>query len=188
MRTPRARLTVGAAVLAAATAAALVAPTAAQAAPSGDTTVTFTLTAGALSITTPASAALGSAAAAAGTITAQLGTVTVTDARGLLLGAWTTSVSATSFTTGGATGPETLANAAVSYWSGAATATTGLGVSIPGQALAGNAQDLSTSRTAFSKTAGVGNNSSAWNPTLIVTVPAAAVAGLYTGTVTHSVA
>jgi hypothetical protein len=187
MRTPRARLTVGAAVLAAATAAALVAPTAAQAAPS-DTTVTFTLTAGALSITTPASAALGSAAAAAGTITAQLGTVTVTDARGLLLGAWTTSVSATSFTTGGATGPETLANGAVSYWSGAATATTGLGVGIPGQASAGNAQALSTSITAFSKTAGVGNNSSAWNPTLIVTVPAAAVAGLYTGTVTHSVA
>jgi hypothetical protein len=188
MRTPRARLVVGAAVIAAATAAALLAPTGAQAAPSGDTTVTFTLTAGALSITTPVTASLGTAAAGAGTITAQLGVVTVTDARGLLLGAWTTSVTSTSFTTGGATSAETLPNSAVSYWSGPATATTGLGVGIPGQAAAGNAQALSTSRTAFSKIAGAGNNSSSWNPTLIVTVPAVAVAGDYTGTVTHSVA
>ncbi|PZS33398.1 MAG: hypothetical protein DLM58_07925 [Pseudonocardiales bacterium] len=188
MRNPRARLVVGAAVLVAATTAALVAPSTAQAAPSGDTTVTFTLTAGALNITTPTSAALGSAAAAAGTLTAQLGTVTVTDARGRLLGAWTTSVTSTSFTTGAATAAETLPNSAVSYWSGAATATTGLGAGVPGQLLAAAAQDLSTSRTAFSKIAGVGNNSSAWNPTLIVTVPAAAVAGAYTGTVTHSVA
>jgi hypothetical protein len=188
MRTSRARLVVGSAVLVAATAAALVVPTAAQAAPSGDTTVTFILSAGALSITTPATAALGSAAVGAATITAQLGAVTVTDARGLLLGAWTTAVTATSFTTGAATTPETLPNSAVAYWSGLATATTGLGVGIPGQIAAVNAQTLSTSRTAFSKTAGVGNNSSAWNPTLIVTVPAEAVAGTYTGTVTHSVA
>jgi hypothetical protein len=187
MRTSRARLVVGSAVLVAATAAALVVPTAAQAAP-GDTTVTFILSAGALSITTPATAALGSAAVGAATITAQLGAVTVTDARGLLLGAWTTAVTATSFTTGTATTPETLPNSAVAYWSGPATATTGLGVGIPGQIAAGNAHALSTSTTAFSKTAGVGNNSSAWNPTLIVTVPAEAVAGTYTGTVTHSVA
>ena len=187
MRTSRARLVVGSAVLVAATAAALVVPTAAQAAP-GDTTVTFILSAGALSITTPATAALGSAAVGAATITAQLGAVTVTDARGLLLGAWTTAVTATSFTTGTATTPETLPNSAVAYWSGLATATTGLGVGIPGQTAAVNTQALSTSRTAFSKTAGVGNNSSAWNPTLIVTVPAEAVAGTYTGTVTHSVA
>jgi hypothetical protein len=40
----------------------------------------------------------------------------------------------------------------------------------------------------MSLTAGVGNNSAAWNPTLVVTAPAAAVTGLYTGTVTHSVA
>jgi hypothetical protein len=45
-----------------------------------------------------------------------------------------------------------------------------------------------TDRTAFTLTLGVGNNSFTWNPSLIVAIPAAAVAGLYTGTVTHSVA
>jgi hypothetical protein len=34
----------------------------------------------------------------------------------------------------------------------------------------------------------VGNNTTTWNPTLIVTIPSTAVAGTYTGTVTHSVA
>jgi hypothetical protein len=47
---------------------------------------------------------------------------------------------------------------------------------------------LTSSRTAFTLASGVGDNSLSWNPTLIVAVPAAAVAGTYTGTVTHSVA
>jgi hypothetical protein len=50
------------------------------------------------------------------------------------------------------------------------------------------AQSLSVPRTAFTLTLGVGDNSATWNPTLIVSVPASAVAGVYTGTVTHSVA
>ena len=36
-------------------------------------------------------------------------------------------------------------------------------------------------------TAGVGNNTATWDPTLAVAVPAAAVGGAYTGTLTHSV-
>jgi len=42
--------------------------------------------------------------------------------------------------------------------------------------------------TAYSGTALVGANTATWNPTLVVNIPAAAVAGTYTGTVTHSVA
>ena len=143
---------------------ALVVPCAgvAEAAP-GDTTVTFSVTSGSLSIAVPASAALGSALPG-NTVTAQLGTVTVTDARALLTAAWTASVTSTSFKTGGGTAPETIATSAVSYWSGAATSTTGTATFTPGQATAGAAQTMTSSRTAFSATAGVGNNTAAWNP------------------------
>jgi hypothetical protein len=34
----------------------------------------------------------------------------------------------------------------------------------------------------------VGDNTSTWNPTITVTLPADAVAGVYSGTITHSVA
>jgi hypothetical protein len=47
---------------------------------------------------------------------------------------------------------------------------------------------VSAAQTAFTGGSLVGNNSASWNPTLIVTIPAAAVVGTYTGTVTHTVA
>jgi hypothetical protein len=152
------------------------------------TTTTFTLATGSLSISAPASSDLGTGSTGAGTLSAQLGSVTVTDTRGALLGTWTASVSSTDFTTGGATANETIAKGQVTYWSGVATATSGTAVFTPGQAAALNAQALSTSRTAYSAATIVGNNSASWNPTLTVNVPAAAVAGTYSGTVTHSVA
>jgi hypothetical protein len=153
-----------------------------------DTTTTFSLAAGALSISAPASKNLGSGSTGSGTVSAQLGTVTVTDTRGVLLGGWTASVSSTDFTTGGATADETIAAGQVTYWSGTATESSGVGVFTPGQAAAINAQDLGAARTAFSGTALVGNNSASWNPTVTVNVPAAAVSGTYSGTITHSVA
>jgi hypothetical protein len=153
-----------------------------------DTTTTFSLAAGSLSISAPASRDLGSGSTGGGIVSAQLGTVTVTDNRGALAGTWTASVSSTDFTTGGATANETIGKGQVTYWSGTATASSGVAVFTPGQAIAANAQALSVSRTAFSATAIVGNNSASWNPTVTVNVPAAAVAGDYTGTITHSVA
>jgi hypothetical protein len=153
-----------------------------------DTTTTFSLAAGALSISAPASRDLGTGSTGGGTVSAQLGTVTVTDNRGALVGTWTASVSSTDFTTGGATANETIAKGQVTYWSGTTTASSGVAVFAPGQAIAANAQALSISRTAFSAAAIVGNNSASWNPTVTVNVPAAAVAGNYTGTITHSVA
>ncbi|MEV7180318.1 hypothetical protein [Kitasatospora sp. NPDC093679] len=152
-----------------------------------DTTVTFSVSGGALSISVPSSASLG-AGLPGNTVSAQLGAVTATDARALLTASWVASVTSTSFTTGGGTPAETVPNSAVSYWSGAATATTGTGTFTPGQATAGNAQTLSSSRTAFSLSGGTGNNSATWNPTIVVALPAAAVNGTYTGTVTHSIA
>jgi hypothetical protein len=157
----------------------------ASAAP-GDTTTTVAVSGGALSISVPASANLGTVGAGANA-SGQLGAVTVTDARGLLTASWTASVTSTAFKTGGGTAAETIAAANVNYWSGPATATTGVGVFTPGQLTALLAQPLGSSKTAFTLTLGVGNDSATWNPTLVVNVPASAVAGTYTGTVTHSV-
>lgn len=159
----------------------------AHAATTGDTTTTFTLTGGLLNLTAPASAALGSGAAG-GTLSASLGSVQVVDDRAALAAAWTTTVSSTNFTTGAASAAETIAKANVTYWSGAATATTGTATFVPGQATALNAAALGAAVTAFTVTLGTGSNSATWAPTLGINVPATAVAGAYTGTVTHSVA
>lgn len=152
-----------------------------------DTTVTFTIQGGALTISAPASINLGDSAsdtALQGTI----GPVTVTDLRGTLLGSWTASVTSTDFTTGGGTANETIPKAGAAYASGAATATDGVGTFVPGQLTVLLAAPLTDQVTAFTGAALVGNNTVTWNPTLRVTIPNSAVAGTYTGTVTHSVA
>ena len=154
-----------------------------------NTTQNFTLiiALGALAITVPSTASLGSAAPS-GTINASLGTVQVTDTRNITPDPWTVTVTATSFTTGGGTTLETIPTTAVSYWAGSATSKTGTGTFSSGQPTASDAVVLSSSRTAFTHTAGISTSSAGFNPTLIITVPAAAVAGTYTGTITHSVA
>jgi hypothetical protein len=140
-----------------------------------------------LSITVPTTANLGSALPG-NSLSAPLGTVSILDQRGLSNESWTASVSVTNFTTGGATGPETITRSNVSYWSGPATSASGSATVTPGQATAGSAQPLGATKTAFSSSVGNGFTTAAWNPTLVVTIPAAAVAGTYTATVTHSVA
>lgn len=149
--------------------------------------VTFTLTAGSLIVSDPANTSLGSVATGSATISSSLGATTVSDARGSLLGTWTASVSSTNFTTGGATANETISKSLVDYYSGAATASSGTAVLVPGQAVAAAKQALSGSVTAFSATGIVGNNTATWNPTVVVNLPAQAVAGTYSGTITHSV-
>jgi hypothetical protein len=118
-----------------------------------------------------------------GTVNGLIGPVKVTDQRGLLVAAWTATVSSTSFTTGGGTPAETIPAADATYTPGLQTAVTGLPVPVPG--LPGPLS--STPRAAFAATA-VGSNSVTWNPNLSIAIPAAAVIGTYTGTVTHSVA
>ena len=147
----------------------------------------ITITAGPLTITAPSSAVLPSASPG-GSTSAQLGTVTVNDFRGMAAASWTATITATTFVTGGATAPETIPLTRISYWSGPATATTGTGIFTPGQASSAAAVNLTGPRTAFTFTAGSSVNAASWNPTLSVSVPAAAVAGTYTATITHSVA
>jgi hypothetical protein len=101
---------------------------------------------------------------------------------------WTATVTATTFVTGGATAPETIPLTQITYWSGPATATTGTGTFTPGQANPAAAVNLTVPRVAFTLTAGSSVNSAAWNPTLSISVPPAALAGTYTATITHSVA
>ncbi|GLX02780.1 hypothetical protein [Microtetraspora sp. NBRC 16547] len=155
------------------------------------TTVNFTVDApDGLTITVPNGPVSIGTGAPGGQISGQLGSIQVSDQRAALTATWVASVVAATggFTTGGGTAPETIPNTDVLYWSGAATGTTGTGTFVPGQANAAAAQSLDTSRTAFSKTTGSGENSATWNPTIVVNVPSSAVAGVYTGTVDHSVA
>jgi hypothetical protein len=166
----------------------LISATPAWAANSGATAVSFSLAPGALAISVPATAALG-AGTVGSSLTAGLGAVTVTDTRGNLVATWTATATTSTFTTGGATTDETIAKANVSYASGLATASSGLNVVLlPGQLTTLLAASMATSVTAFTLTAGVGDNSVTWNPSLVIAVPASAVAGTYSGTITHSVA
>ncbi|MFJ6631803.1 hypothetical protein ACIQMR_10455 [Streptomyces sp. NPDC091376] len=154
----------------------------ATAAPTDDTTVTFAVNAtDGLNITAPASASL-SATTPGNDSTGQMGVVTVTDERSTLNTTWEATVTSTEFTTGGGTPAETIGSELVDYSPGAAINP------VNGPFTAGSNGDLSDPLVAFSRASGNGNNSVSWNPTLTVNVPAAAVAGTYTGTVTHSVA
>ncbi|MEU0885860.1 hypothetical protein ABZ345_45415 [Lentzea sp. NPDC005914] len=151
---------------------------------SSGTSTTFAILSGPLSVSAPEPVDLGTAGPSS-SITSPLGTVTVTDMRALLAPTWTVTVSSTG---GGMTG-ETIAATGVTYWSGLDTASSGAGaVFVPGQPAASDQVAISTSRTAFSLSSGLGNNSVSWNPTLSVTIPEAAVSGECTATVTHSAA
>lgn len=142
------------------------------------TNTTFELTGGGLSISEPVSKDFGSAATGGATLVDSLGTVTVTDERGLLAAAWSVSVTASDFTTGSASAEETIAATNVNYVPGT---TTGNAVTVPGAggALGGGLLPVMTG-------AGVGNNTASWNPTITINVPAQAVVGQYSGTITHS--
>ena len=152
--------------------------------PSGsdpNTTVTFAVTTGALSMTAPVSANLG-AGAPGTTISGALGTVTVTDDRALLSASWTATASATDWTTGGGTPAETIPVTDVGYDPGAITTTGTITATGTPITMAHSAAPVVTGDS------GVGNNTATWNPAIAVAVPASAVGGLYTGTITQSVA
>ncbi|MEU7837333.1 MULTISPECIES: hypothetical protein [unclassified Nonomuraea] len=153
------------------------------------TTVTFTVNAGeGLEISVPDGPVSLGSGQPGDQVSGQLHVVTVMDQRAALNATWTASVYGTPLTTGGGTSVETVPVSALHYWSGPATATTGAGTFVPGQPTAADAEVLDEVYTAFSKINGAGNNSASWNPTIVIDVPAQAVAGTYTGTISHSVA
>jgi hypothetical protein len=165
-------------------AASVSAKPAAGPAPSVDTTLTFTVSTGGLDMTAPDSMDLGTGAPGTTIGPTAIGDVEVIDGRAALGATWTASVSSSDFTTGTATPAETIPVAAGTYDSGAATTTGTLTLSgpLPAFPLAGGAQ------TVFTATAINGDNTATWDPSLSVAVPAGAVGGAYTGTLTHSVA
>ncbi|MFC9094560.1 hypothetical protein ACFYYI_26965 [Streptomyces sp. NPDC002387] len=164
-------------VAAVAAAIVLVQPGLAVAADDPNTTVTYTVTSGALSMSAPVSANLGSGAPGT-TISGALGTVTVTDDRALLSASWTVTASETDFTNGASTIPATDAG----YDPGSITTTGTITATGTPVTLSGTATPVVTG------SAGVGDNTATWNPTVSVSVPTGAVGGNYTGTLTQSVA
>jgi hypothetical protein len=145
-----------------------------------DTTVTFTVTSGALSMSAPVSASLGSGAPGT-TISGALGPVSVTDSRALLSASWTTTAASSDWTTGGATPAETIPATDVGYDPGSITTTGTITATGTPITLSGTATPIVTG------TSGVGDNTATWDPAISVAVPAAAVGGAYTGTLTQSV-
>jgi hypothetical protein len=144
------------------------------------TPATFTLTAGALSISAPtAGVSLGSqlASTTSSTISGSLGVVTVTDQRGGTT-TWTASAISTAFTP--PAGPADPASN-VSYGAGTIT------VSATVVATAVNATDLTGVSTVVTG-ASTGISTASWNPTISVVVPANYAPGVYSATITHSVA
>jgi hypothetical protein len=144
------------------------------------TPATFTLTAGALSISAPtAGVSLGSqlASTTSSTISGSLGVVTVTDQRGGTT-TWTASAISTAFTP--PAGPADPASN-VSYGAGT------IAVSATVVATAVAATDLTGVSTVVTG-ASTGISTASWNPTISVVVPANYAPGVYSATITHSVA
>ena len=150
--------------------------------PSANTSVTFTVTVGALAISAPTAANLGSGAPGTTIGPTGIGIVTVTDNRAALNATWTATASSTDWTTGGGTGPETIPAADGTYTTGTVTSTGNVTAAAqPAFTLSGAPQSV------VSATGINGNNTASWNPTISVAVPATAVGGIYTATLTHSV-
>jgi len=140
-----------------------------------------------VSIAVPANANLGSASIGA-TLTAQLGSVTASGS-GILGVDVTASVACSDFKTGSGTAAETISKTNVFYWSGPATATGLLSSVTPGQPTSANQVSCATSHQAFWAGAPLTllSASVTWDPTIVIHIPASAVQGTYTGTVTHTV-
>lgn len=146
------------------------------------TTASITVTGGSLTITAPTDAGgLGGqvSAATGGTLSGQLGQVQVVDARSAPAGSsWVASVVSTDFVpTSGPAIPATT----VRYTAGT--------IAKVGTASyrANDSTDLTTATAAVTATEVTGDNTATWNPTISVTIPAGATAGVYNATITHSV-
>jgi hypothetical protein len=146
-----------------------------------DTTATFTLTAGTLSISAPTgSVSLGTqlASTSSSVISGQLGTVTVSDQRGGTT-TWVASVISTTFVPV----PTNTAVPAldVSYAAGAITTTgTVTATAVAAANLTGVSPVVNGASTSIS--------TATWDPTISVIVPANYAPGVYSATITHSVA
>ena len=146
------------------------------------TTATVTVTGGSLSLTAPATAgSLGTQTNTVdgATISGSLGQVVVDDARSAAAGSgWVASAISTAFTP---TGGPTIGAASVGYSAGpiakvgTATFTANDPTALTGTVAAVTASGIT------------GDNRATWNPTINVRVSGGMAAGVYSGTITHSV-
>jgi hypothetical protein len=141
-----------------------------------------TLVGGGLSITAPSDAGnLGTKSNQVGatTVSGQLGTVQVTDSRSAPAGAgWTATAISTAFTP---TAGPAIGAAFVGYTAGTITK--------EGTATytANDPANLTGVSAVVTATQITGDNTATWNPTIHVAVGANMAAGVYLGTITHSV-
>ncbi len=167
----------------AASVACLLALSIAAPASAAPTPVTITITGGSLEITVPAGpVVLGTIVNTVdgGTVSGQLGVVQVSDARNAAAGSgWVASAISTAFTP--PAGPA-IAASAVAYAAGTITKV--------GTATytANDPTDLTGVSPVVTATGITGDNSATWNPTITVTVPGGMASGVYSATITHSVA
>jgi hypothetical protein len=143
---------------------------------------TVTLVGGGLSITAPSDAgnlASTSNGVGAVTISGQLGQVQVTDSRGAPTGSgWTATAISTAFTP--MAGPA-IGAGSVRYTAGTITKV--------GTATytANDPPDLTGVAPVITAEAITGDNTATWNPTIHIVVSANMAAGVYSGTITHSI-
>ena len=153
----------------------------AQADTTGATPITIEVTGGPLNISVPAGpVSLGSVGASTSpqTVTAFLGTVSVTDVRGGTAG-WVVTASAVDFT-----GPQNISVSAPGLSSYTTPAASVIGTA---DVAGSNLNALYPGGVVQTATGVVGVNAATWNPTISMTIPANALAGTYSSTVTHSV-
>jgi hypothetical protein len=145
----------------------------------GGAPVTVAVDGGEIVLGAPSALAL-TAAAPNAPATGVLGTMTVTDTTASTTD-WTVQVTVSDFvSTVNATVVDTIPAAAFTYSPNVATVA-GVATVVPGaDSIGGN---LSTAQSA---TAVHGNNTASWTADVTLLIPSAALAGDYTGTVTHS--
>lgn len=154
----------------------------AEAATTGDTTVTFTITAGSgLAITAPASGSLADQVAGTTSTTGTLTPVQVTDGRGALVASWTATVTSTDFVNQ-TDGTTTIPKANLTYTVAPGNFTTAVGTGVP--AFVAGVFGVTSPKVTY---AGVGNSDVSWSPSLSLSIPATAPVGVYQATITHSV-
>jgi hypothetical protein len=149
----------------------------------GTTPMSVTITGGSLSITVPsATANMGSHQnqVAGETVSGPLGEVRVDDARNAVAGSgWIATVIATALTP--PSGPA-IAASALSY-------STGIVTKVGTATYTSNdPADLTAVNAVVTATAITGDNAATWTPTISITIPGGMAAGVYTTTITHSVA
>ncbi len=148
------------------------------------TTVTFTVTSGALTINAPLGVALvpgtGDSGLPGTSVAGTMGDTVVTDNRAALLTPWIATVSESPFTTGAGSLAQTISAGAATYDPGTVATTGDITATGSTVTLSGSNQQVVTD-------AGSGDNTATWDATITLAIPATAVVGDYTGTLTSSV-